>query len=226
MSSPTSFTLLHVDASARQHDWLRQILGGCPDIGFSGHARTAREAVQVCRVSGPKAVITEVLLPDVEGFQFIEDISRLQHPPRILAFTEAAGDWPLYRLSRSPVHGVVWKTDDAAVELPRAVEAVKAGSRYFSEETREAIAKLRRQPDAFFKLLSNIEIKVLPLFGKGSSDWEVSRLMSLSPFTIRSHRHSIMRKLGLHRHRELMMWCVHKGVVPIERPPPPCEMLS
>ncbi|HEX2851825.1 MAG TPA: LuxR C-terminal-related transcriptional regulator [Opitutaceae bacterium] len=81
------------------------------------------------------------------------------------------------------------------------------------------VSRFRRALTAFFKLLSNREIFLLPYFARGASDSEIASSVDLSPATVHSHRQSITRKLDLHSSVELMRWCAEHGFAHFPRRP-------
>jgi DNA-binding NarL/FixJ family response regulator len=205
--------------------WLREQLSLLPGRVHIEHTRSGAVAIDFCRKNPPDLVITEISLPDIDGFVVADQISSLEGTPKVLAFTSVAGDWVLYQLRRTSIHGVVWKTADASSELNSAIREIRAGRSYFPPDTRDAITRLRCKPDAFFKILSERELALLPLLGRGLSDIEVGRSTALAPPTVRCHRQNIMRKVGVHRRQELIEWCIAKGIVHFLRSAPPCEII-
>ena len=96
-------------------------------------------------------------------------------------------------------------------ELALALQELLSGRTYFQPAVLAAIARTRRQPDHFSKILSSRELELVPLFGFGWTHDRVARHAGLSPATVRTHHQNILAKLNLHGREELMRWAIKKG---------------
>lgn len=214
--------LLHVDAD---HFWLETMVAAArdwPEVCEVGLAKSGTEALARCGALAPDFVLFDATLPDIDGFDMAHELSRMAAPPRLLLFTERCDDALLYGLSRSPADGVVWKIASAAAQLRAAIAATRAGRKYFSPETQEAMRRLRCMPDAYFKILSEREIDLVRRFGRGEPAKQIATDLGLCPSTVKWHRAQIMGRLGLHCTVDLMRWAEGRGLVVHERPALPC----
>ena len=123
-------------------------------------------------------------------------------------------------------------------DVTRAGEAIKGANAgrihtFIATSPIHMKLKLRMEPDAFPKLLTEREQRVLEVLGSGLSNEEASRELKLSRYTVQLHRRNIMNKLGLHRTPDLVRYAVSKGfskissfrekneASPSKSPPPP-----
>jgi DNA-binding NarL/FixJ family response regulator len=224
---PTSFpssSLLHIDHDPIWGLAVQRIVHGWPEVRHAGLAASATEGIARCRAACPDLVLLELRLPDADGFEVVSTLAGLSRPPRILLLTGKSDDATLYRLTRLPVSGMVWKTGEIPAVLRKAVEEVLAGRRFFPADVREALRTIRCDPSAFFKILSERELTMLPQLCLGFTDAQIARRAGLSPATVKSHRQHIMSKLDLHRAADLVRWAAEKGFVdflPVRRGPLP-----
>ena len=107
----------------------------------------------------------------------------------------------------------------AEADLASAIRAVTAGKSFFSPDVSKILLedymrKLKRTgaEDSFY-LLSPREREVLQLVAEGKSSKEVANLLSLSVYTVETHRAKVMQKLNLHNIPELILYAVRKGVI-------------
>jgi DNA-binding NarL/FixJ family response regulator len=68
------------------------------------------------------------------------------------------------------------------------------------------------RPTTPMSALSNREIEVLRLIGKGLTRNEIADQLSRSAKTIDGHRERIMKKLGLHTTADLMRYAIREGL--------------
>jgi DNA-binding NarL/FixJ family response regulator len=62
-------------------------------------------------------------------------------------------------------------------------------------------------------LLTDREKEVLQLLAEGKSNKEVASLLSLSLYTVETHRSNLMQKLNLHSTAEIVLYAVRKKII-------------
>lgn len=65
-----------------------------------GEARDGEEAVRVCREMAPDAVVLDLLMPNVSGFEAIPHLRRDDPNLVIIAYTAVAGDFVRNEMAR------------------------------------------------------------------------------------------------------------------------------
>jgi len=96
--------------------------------------------------------------------------------------------------------------------LTEAILAVLAGRIYYVPVVNEATARLRRDPKAFIRVLSDYELRILSLIGESRSDEEIAVLLNISPATMQSRRRDIMRKIDVHTTPKLIHFAIVNGL--------------
>jgi len=185
-------TLLHIDSDAYTAFLLHREAGSWPFVRHIGIASDGSEGIHIAREREPDLVILELMLADMDGFSLIEKLGCLPRKPAIIVFTSITNEYSLYRIKRLHIGGVVWKTWNGHEQLAAAIQCVVGGGIFLSLEAISSIQKFNRDPNAFWKIMSEREISLLPLFGIGLSDLDASLLTGLKPGTIHSHRQRIM----------------------------------
>jgi len=102
-------------------------------------------------------------------------------------------------------------------ELIAAIDAVMEDTNWFSRSVVEKLAGLRQAtkpipPSAELAELTVREREILDLICQGMSDTDMSKMLSLSPNTIRNHVSSLFRKLGVNRRSAVIIWARERGV--------------
>ena len=62
-------------------------------------------------------------------------------------------------------------------------------------------------------MLTTRERQILQLLAEGKSNKEVANILSLSLYTVETHRGNILQKLNLHSVPELILYAVRRGVI-------------
>ena len=103
---------------------LRMQLNKHPGIEVVGVATNGSEALEVCGREEPNAVVMDLLMPVMNGFQAIEALRAQQPGLGIVAYTGVAGDFVRQEMDRLGIP-IVLKSGDITplVEAIRAVAA-------------------------------------------------------------------------------------------------------
>jgi DNA-binding NarL/FixJ family response regulator len=177
---------------------------------------TVREAGslgEAASLEGIDLIILDLELPDGEGLGFVERTT-VSHPSlRILVLTAHTGRYPVMKLKRSGVMGVLDKADANGEELRAAVSAIAGWRTYYSSGVERTFRQLIAESMAFYKILSPREEDMLKLFGMGYSNERVAELRGLSVATVQGHRRNVMGKVGVRSSPELIIWAIRNGFV-------------
>jgi two-component system nitrate/nitrite response regulator NarL len=157
-------------------------------------------------------VLVDLLLENEFAHDQLPALRELFPHLKVLVVTGVTHDYSIHEINQLGPEGFVHK-NDSLEELSTALARVVAGAKYVSPRISELLAKQRRNPDHFARILSRREQSVLRLIGQGLSNEETAAVVGLSPDTVQSHRRNIMRKLGLHRSTELVNYAVTAGFV-------------
>jgi two-component system secretion response regulator SsrB len=213
-------TLFHIEDDPVWGHAVQTMIRGWQEVRHVGVATTAAEGLACCRLHQPNLVLLELQLPDADGFDLAVALAGLSCAPRVLALTGRADEATLFRVGRANIAAMVWKAGPIRETLRCAVGEVLAGRRYFPADVRAAIRSIRCRPNAFFKILSERELSLLPMLCQGAADSDLALRTGLSPATVKSHRQHIMTKLDLHRAADLIRWAAEKGFVEFRQPRP------
>jgi YesN/AraC family two-component response regulator len=82
---------------------LRMQLGIQPGIEVVGTAANGSEAIDVCRRLQPDAVVMDLLMPVMNGFQAIEAMQRELPQIAVVAYTGVAGEFVRHEMERMSV---------------------------------------------------------------------------------------------------------------------------
>jgi len=176
-----------------------------------GEAASGGEALAICREERPDLLFLDLKIPAPDGVTVAETLIKEQPALRVLAVSAKLDTVTVFRLLQSGVHGYVSKYDDDLPCIGEALSALARGQPYFSQAFDQVQAELKRDPEAFYKILSERELELLPLFSEGFDDQNVAARLGLSAATVRWHRRNIMKKLEIHATPDLMRYGIQHG---------------
>lgn len=177
-------------------------------------AATVATALDLLRhPAPPDVVMLDLILPDGCGLEVAAQARRSLPNTKIIVVSSCLDEFTLHRVMEIGVDGFIDKLEQTFEAVCEAIRSVLSGKVYFSPTARRVHAQLRADPLAFTKLISNRELEMLTLFGRGLSNEEIARDKGLSPSTVRNHRQNIMGKLGLSSTTQLIRYALEKGFV-------------
>ncbi|HEX7899286.1 MAG TPA: response regulator transcription factor [Planctomycetota bacterium] len=178
-------------------DLLRQ----APDMEVCGDAATIEDALRQIAELAPDLVVVDLSLPGAGGLDLLKDLS-LRHP-RLKAVVLSMHDETLFaeRSLRAGARGYVMK-QEAVNELETALRRVLEGKIYLSPAMSERLLHFLARGKAPnegspLERLSDRELEVFEMIGRGMATREIARKLHLSVKTIESHREHIKGKLAL-----------------------------
>jgi DNA-binding NarL/FixJ family response regulator len=176
-----------------------------------GEAADGDEAVEVILRCRPDLVLLDLHLPKLNGFRVAELIQRTGHRPRILALSSHCDDYTVYWIEQIRFDGFVDKMASLVANLKEAITSVSTGRAYFSDSFKKISAARRTDPEAFDKILTWREQKILAMVGDLLTDSEIAACLSISNLTVEKHRGNILKKLNLGNRIELTRYAHERG---------------
>jgi DNA-binding NarL/FixJ family response regulator len=216
-------TLVHIDIDLYAALLLKREIESWSCVRHVGVASTIHRGREMISRERPNIILLDADMPDSGGFKLIEELTLDRQSSRVIIFTASASDLLLYLASKIPIGGIVWKTQNSLEHLAKAIQNALQGKRYVPVDVSCAIRRFRSNPNAFYKILSQRELALLPKLGRGLTDIEIAAQVGMKPGTVHSHRQRIMSKLDLHSRGGLMRWCQAAGFVSACRIAAPCS---
>jgi DNA-binding NarL/FixJ family response regulator len=183
------------------------------DLQVCGEAETVREARQLVRDAGPDAVVVDLSLKQGDGIELVKDIRA--HHPALPVLVLSMHDESIYaeRLLSAGANGYIMK-QAASEQFLVALRRVLDGGIYVSEAVGNAMIQKFASGGAYLSTnpidrLSNREVQVLQMIGRGLSTREAAEALNLSVKTVESHRQRIKRKLNLVTAAQLVQYAVN-----------------
>jgi len=160
----------------------------------------------------PDVIIVDVSLPGMSGLELVKHVISQREDQKILVVSRHDESLYAERVLRAGAKGYIMKLEAGEVLL-KAIRKVLNGGIYVSEEVSERLlmGMARGQKDQMespIETLSDRELEVFELTGKGNSTREIAEKLHLSVKTVESYRARIKTKLNLENATELMVHAV------------------
>ena len=197
-----------VDDHPLVREWLTNLIHNQPDLTICGESEEAPAALQEIQRIKPDVAIVDLALKNGSGMELIKDLKAVASNVAVIVLS--MHDERLYaeRALRAGARGYVMKRETAK-KVITAVRQVLSGKIYMSESLATAFAQKfvdGRLPTSgsLVEQLSDRELEVFQLLGKGYETRRVAEMMNVSMKTVQAHCAHIKDKLKLTNAAELL----------------------
>ena len=182
------------------------------DLLVCGMAAAAEHAIDLVAQLNPDLVVTDLSLSGKPGLELIKDLRAARPTLPILVLSIHDEELWAERVLRAGAQGYVMKAQ-ATEKVMEAIHRVLSGGVWISDHmSSQLLGRLtqgRNTPsDSPLATLSDRELEVFQMIGRGLSMREIAVQLYLSAKTVEVHREHIKEKLGLKSSAELLRYAV------------------
>ncbi len=183
-----------------------------PDLQVVAQAGDADEALARFAEAAPDLVITDISLPGANGLELMKNLLTLRPELPVLVVSRHDEDLYAERAIRAGARGYVSKLA-AGDQIVAAIRRVLRGGIHLSEALKDrmlfgAAAGVKDATQTPLEVLSDRELEVFEMTGRGIPTREISERLHLSVKTVESYRSRLKAKLGLQNGTELIKHAV------------------
>jgi len=188
------------------------------DMEVVGEAGDGEEAIELTDELHPDVVIMDISMPRVNGIEATKRIKERHPTTAVLILTAYDNEQYIFALLEAGAAGYLLKNVRRS-ELIDAIRAVHQGepvlhpqiARKVVERFRDRKARPSGEEEPIRDPLSEREMEVLRLAGKGISNKDIASQLSLSARTVQAHLGNIFSKLGVGSRTEAVLYALRKG---------------
>jgi len=199
---------------------LVQLVENDLEMTVCGETDNIKGALAFVEKTLPDAALVDITLQGASGLELIKDLRarELHFPVLVVSMHEEQ----LYaeRVLRAGARGYISKQEPPS-EVVKAIRNVIAGRIYVSERVTGSILERldgagKGDRPASIEVLSDREIEVFQLVGRGLNSREIAERINLGLTTVDTYRQRIREKLGIRNAAELyqraVKWVTESGV--------------
>ncbi len=201
-----------VDDHPIMRDGISQLINQQPDLKICGEASSASEALDALESIEPDLMLVDISLTGMDGIELIKIVKKSR--PRLPSLVLSMHSEALYaeRAVRAGAKGYVMK-DVPADTLLEAMRRVLSGKLYLSlEMTDKFLEKAARNGPADgespLARLSDREIEIFKMIGRGLKPQRISEVLHLSVKTVETYSSRIKHKLNFKDSSELLQMAI------------------
>lgn len=204
---PSKKKIYIVDDHPLMRKGMAMTLENSVEFTVCGQSESAEEALSEIPKLKPDACVVDISLPGMNGIELVKNL--LAQLPGLKILVVSRHDEELYaeRAIKAGAKGYVMKLEAGDV-LVTAVRQIMNGGIYLSDKIGSQlimkIASGQSTGDNPLEILSDRELEVFELTGKGESTKEIAQRLHVSVKTIDTYRARIKEKMHLKTANELM----------------------
>ncbi len=211
--------ILLVDDHPLVRKGLADVIEGGLDIVVCGEADNISTALTEFERTCPDLVVVDLKLQDDSGLDLVRQLRALSKPVKILVCSMYEESSFAERALRAGASGYVSKHESGTIVL-QAIRDVLSGEIFISgdlkdEIVRRLLAVPAAQGESPLHSLSDREMQVFEMIGRGQNIREIAEHLHLSPRTVETHRDGIKNKLNLESSRDVIrysaQWMLEQG---------------
>jgi DNA-binding NarL/FixJ family response regulator len=192
-------------------------------IDLVGTATDGRSAVELAKRMEPDVVLMDIRMPILDGVEATRQLVATLPETRVLVLTTFDLDEYVVEALRAGASGFLLK-DVEPQELVHAITVVARGDAFLAPSvTRRLLDSLvgtlppyeDGRPPAM-RSLTEAELRVLTLVGRGLTNEEISAELFVSDSTVRTHVRHILEKLDLRDRIQAVVFAYDTGLVQVQ----------
>jgi two-component system, NarL family, nitrate/nitrite response regulator NarL len=181
-----------VDDHAILMDGVRSLLNATDEYEVAGTASTAEDALKYLQNEPVDILISDYSLPGMDGLGLVKVMQRIKPEVKILIMSMHDEAHLVKEILKEGIKGYLLKKDSQK-ELIAALDQIRAGRTYLSNEINTLLIQNLQNPDEG-KLLTEREREILKLIAKEYTNKDIAEELFISERTVETHRKNIFRK--------------------------------
>ncbi|MEJ6951591.1 response regulator [Natronospora cellulosivora (SeqCode)] len=219
-----SISVVIVDDHPLFRKGIRLYLEDIDEIEILNELTNGKEALIYLEESHAKVdlLIMDLQMPEMDGEEASSLINKKWPDIKIVVLT-SYGSWDkVYSMLNSGVAGYLLK-DTQPEELVLAIKTAYTGGTYFGKEVAKELINRAGQKqelkekkpdfDDLIEPLTEREVDVLKLIGKGMGNNEIAETLHISNNTVKTHVSNIFQKLTVTSRTQAAFYAMEKGLI-------------
>ncbi len=200
-------------------DSLSLLVDTFEDVELVGHCKNGTEVIDFVKSHTIDILITDYNMPLMTGIELTVFLRKNYPTVKVLMLSVSEEAEMIREAFQAGVWGYMMKRAGKA-ELQKAILSIQNGQKYFSESVVFELMRLgltdnipKDEISTEFTQLTDREIDVIRLISKELSSLEIAEKLFISPKTVETHRHNILRKLGVKNTVGIIKYAIKNGLV-------------
>jgi len=198
---------------------LVNLLSSAPDVEVIAEAEDGKDATEKAKKLKPDILLIDIGMPHMNGIEATRVLKKDMPELKIIAVSMHSDRQFVKGILEAGADGYLLKNCTYR-QLIDAIESVKSGKKYLSDDITEMIIKGYLDPNETetesYTELSEREMEILKLYAEGKSTREISEKLFISVKTVGTHKQHILEKLGLKTNADMVKYAIKEGLIQLQ----------
>lgn len=210
-TQPTPIRVLIVDDHPLVRRGLTSLLNGTTDIKVVGAASDGEEAVAYAVEEHPDIVLMDISMPGMNGFEALRRMLKAVAGTKVVMLTSYSEHDMVVEAIDNGAVGFLLK-DTEPQELLNGIRSAAKGDTPLSPKAAKELLRdrIKRRP---LDDLTQRELDVLTLVGRGMSNKQIAWRLGISEKTVKAHLGSVFDRLGVEDRVQAALWAQRHGII-------------
>lgn len=209
-------SVLLVDDHPVVIEGLRKLLEAAGDIDVTGAAHDTSQALERARTLKPDVILLDLRMPGASGIQATRRLREQDFAGAVILLTSYGDQAYVRQALEAGADGYLLKSTPAD-ELIQSIRSAAKGRRQLSPELLDGVLEdfggLAREKTVRDSDLSDDDLEILQLAGKGSTNREIGLALNRSEIAIKKRLQLIFAKLGAVDRAHAVAEAIRRGLI-------------
>ncbi len=207
-----------VDDHAIFRDGLKMIFNKSDEIDVVGESESGEEFLEMMNGVDFDVVLMDLKMGGINGIETTERALKVNPGLKILVLSTYGEEEFLERIIQAGAMGFLLK-NVLKETLYNAIKLVYSGKNYFSPELLPYFTKRVMGNEEAAIALTDRELEILKLIGKGMSNDEIAEKLFISKRTVDTHKNNLISKTGSKNIVSLLIYAIKHNLINIDDSP-------
>lgn len=221
MSDTEKIKVIIADDHDVYRDGLKMLLDRNKDIELIGEAANGNKLIELVKILEPDVVLTDLMMPQVDGIEAIKQISKLGLGIKTIAISTFDSDYLIVEALEAGALGYINKNAQKG-EIIEAIQTVYENHPYYCKTTSSLLIQRisKSKFDPFIK--SNLnkfeerEKQIIKLICQEKTSEEIAKTLFLGVRTVESLRAKILKRINAKSATGIVVYAIRNGLYFVE----------
>jgi two-component system nitrate/nitrite response regulator NarL len=180
-------------------------------IRISGSATNGNELLEKLAFDLPDIILMDIGMPGLDGIETTIRVTQRFPGVKVIALSMYDDHHKIVKMLKAGAKGYVLK-NTSKKELLDAIGSVAEGGVYYSGQVMTNTMQSIGTENTLLGKLTEREIEIIKLIVKSLTNKEIAEELSISEFTVNTHRKNAMRKLSIRNTAALVKFAIENGL--------------
>lgn len=221
MNEPQKIKVIFADDQDVYRDGLRMLLGRDKTIKLLGEAADGGQLVELAKSLHPDVVLTDLIMPGMDGIAAIKEISKLGLNIKAIAISTFDSDYLIVEALEAGALGYINKNAQKG-EIIEAIKTVYENHVYYCESTSAKLmmkilkSKFNPYLKPIFDLYSEREKQIIQMVCEDKTSEEIGKILNMGVRNVESLRAKILKKMGVKTTAGWVIYAIKNGLYHID----------